>query len=307
MAQTLRPTDSTASSAMTVPAFFHVDVFATRSLTGNGLTVFLGTDEWSAPVMQRVTQEMKQFESIFLSEIISNSARARVFTVEEELPFAGHPVLGAAAVLHRTQTPEANANSWVLKLPSGEVPVRTKKIGNHYLAEMNQGLAIFGSEIALAELQPILASLGLKSQDLVTGISAQVISTGLPYLILPVHPEALARAEIRGSDLEVLLAALGAKFVLVFDVGGREVRTWDNLGRVEDVATGSAAGPAAAYLFKLGIADPNLPIDLTQGRFAGRPSKIRISRDALDRLLVTGEVWPVAHGFLDLSATQVDL
>ena len=292
---------------MTVSPFFHVDVFATRPLTGNGLIVFLGTDEWSAPVMQRVTQEMKQFESIFLSEIISNSAHARVFTVEEELPFAGHPVLGAAAVLHRTQTPEANASSWVLKLPSGEVPVTTKKIGSHYLAEMNQGAAIFGGAIALAELQPILARLGLKSQDLVTGISAQVISTGLPYLILPVHPEALARAAIRGSDLEILLAALGAKFVLVLDVGGREVRTWDNLGRVEDVATGSAAGPAAAYLFSLGIADPNLPIELAQGRFAGRPSKIRISRDSLSSLLVSGEVWPVVHGFLDLNATQVGL
>ncbi|MBC8087809.1 MAG: PhzF family phenazine biosynthesis protein, partial [Phycisphaerae bacterium] len=119
-------------------------------MTGNGLTVFLGTDEWSASLMQRVTQEMKQFESIFLSEIISNSAHARVFTVEEELPFAGHPILGAAAVLHRTQTPEANTSSWVLKLPSGEVPVTSKKIGNHYLAEMNQGAAIFGSAIALA-------------------------------------------------------------------------------------------------------------------------------------------------------------
>lgn len=165
--------------------------------------------------------------------------------------------------------------------------------------------AIVRTYIGSAELQPILASLGLKSQDLVTGISAQVISTGLPYLILPVHPEALARAEIRGSDLEVLLAALGAKFVLVLEVGGRELRTWDNLGRVEDVATGSAAGPAAAYLFSLGIADPNLPMELAQGRFAGRPSKIRISRDSLNRLLVSGEVWPVAHGFFDLNATQV--
>jgi len=291
---------------MTIPTIFHVDVFATRPLTGNGLTVFLGTDEWSAPAMQRLTQEMKQFESIFLSEITPTGARARVFTVEEELPFAGHPVLGAAAVLHRTQTPEVNSCSWVLKLPSGEVPVSTKKMGHHYLAEMNQGAAIFGGAITLAESQPILARLGLSSQDLATGLSAQVISTGLPYLILPVHPEALARAAINGSDLEVLLAALGAKFVLLLDVAGREMRTWDNLGRVEDVATGSAAGPAAAYLFSLGLADPSLPMELAQGRFAGRPSKIQISRDTSNRLLVSGEVWPVTHGFLDLNAMQVD-
>jgi trans-2,3-dihydro-3-hydroxyanthranilate isomerase len=291
---------------MTIPTIFHVDVFATRPLTGNGLTVFLGTEGWSAPVMQQLTQEMKQFESIFLSEITQAGARARVFTVEEELPFAGHPVLGAAAVLHRTQTPEASSSSWALQLPSGEVPVSTKRMGNYYQAEMNQGAAIFGRAIAAAELQPVLARLGLNPQDLVPGISARVLSTGLPYLILPVRPEALARAAISGSDLEALLAAWGAKFLFLLDVAGREIRTWDNLGRVEDVATGSAAGPAAAYLFSLGLADPSLPMEIAQGRFAGRPSRIQVRRDASDRLFVSGEVWPVSHGFLDLNAMQVD-
>ena len=79
--------------------YFHVDVFATRPITGNGLTVFMDTATWSAPSMLRVAQEMRQFESIFLSEVSPTGARARVFTVEEELPFAGHPLLGAAAVL----------------------------------------------------------------------------------------------------------------------------------------------------------------------------------------------------------------
>ena len=175
---------------MPIPTIYHVDVFATRPLTGNGLTVFLGTEDWSAPVLQRLTQEMKQFESIFLSEITAAGARARVFTVEEELPFAGHPVLGAAAVLHRTETPEAAESSWVLKLLSGDVPVVTKKVGDHYLAEMDQGAAILGPVLAPEELKKILARLGLSSQDLAAGLSPQVISTGLPYLILPVHPEA---------------------------------------------------------------------------------------------------------------------
>jgi predicted PhzF superfamily epimerase YddE/YHI9 len=98
-----------------------------------------------------------------------------------------------------------------------------------------------------------------------------------------------------------MLAALGAKFVLVLDVAGFEVRTWDNLGRAEDVATGSAAGPAAAYLFRLGLADPNAALVIAQGRFAGRPSQLHIRRDELGALLVSGEVWPVAAGFLDPS------
>jgi PhzF family phenazine biosynthesis protein len=90
---------------MAPATIFHVDVFATAPLTGNGLTVFLGTEGWSSAVMQRLTQEMKQFESIFLSEISLQGPRAWVFTVEEELPFAGHPVLGAAAVQGRRGHP----------------------------------------------------------------------------------------------------------------------------------------------------------------------------------------------------------
>jgi trans-2,3-dihydro-3-hydroxyanthranilate isomerase len=285
-------------------ALFHVDVFATRPLTGNGLTVFLDADGWSAPLMQLLTQEMKQFESIFLSEITSTGANARIFTTEEELPFAGHPVLGAAVVLHRTQTPAASASSWLLQLPSGSLPVKTKQMGDHYLAEMNQGVSIFGDSIGLAELQPVLARLGLTSTDVVAGLSAQVISTGLPYLILPVRTEALAQAAITGTDFEQLLASLGARFVLLLDTARREVRTWDNLGKVEDVATGSAAGPAAAYLFKFGLADASLPLELAQGRYANRPSKIRITRDEHNQLHVSDEVWPVAHGFLDLSAIK---
>src|SRR5512145_274448 len=74
------------------PAVFYVDVFATCPFTGNGLTVFLDTEHWSPSVMQRLTREMRQFESIFLSDVQPGGATARVFTVEEELPFTGHPV-----------------------------------------------------------------------------------------------------------------------------------------------------------------------------------------------------------------------
>jgi PhzF family phenazine biosynthesis protein len=92
-------------------------------VTGNGLTVFLDTTDWSASLMQRMTREMRQFESIFLPECSPLGAAARVFTVDEELPFAGHPVLGAAAVLHRTQAPRSRVCAWTLRLTYGPVPV----------------------------------------------------------------------------------------------------------------------------------------------------------------------------------------
>jgi trans-2,3-dihydro-3-hydroxyanthranilate isomerase len=263
--------------------------------------VFLHCDGWSHSMMQRLTREMRQFESIFVSDISPAGATARVFTVEEELPFAGHPVLGAAAVLHRTQAKEAECRSWTLRLPHGAVAVTSKQLGDHHLCEMNQSTAVCGGNVAAVRLKPILTRLGLDEADLVSGISAKVVSTGLPYLIVPVRPAALARAAIQGSDLESLLRTIGAKFVLVLDVERPEIRTWDNLGKVEDVATGSAAGPAAAYLFSLGLADRNLPVDLAQGRFAGRPSRLTVVENKDGHLLVSGEVWPMSHGVLDVN------
>lgn len=284
---------------MRTPNLFHVDVFTNGPLSGNGLCVFLHTDGWPAPAMQKLTQEMKQFESIFLSEISPSGASARVFTVEEELPFAGHPVLGAAAVLHQTQMPEATECTWRLRLAIGEIAVHTTKVGTHYRAEMNQGAPFMGETVVGERLAPILKRLNLDADDLVPGADPQVISTGLPYLVLPVRTEALARASIGGDDLEVQLAALGAKFVLVLDIERREQRTWDNLGQIEDVATGSAAGPVAAYLYTHGFADPSRAITLSQGHFAGRPSTLGVRRDAAGNLLVRGEVWPVMQGTLD--------
>lgn len=288
---------------MNVASIFHVDVFAAGPLSGNGLTVFVGTDGWSTAAMQRLTQEMKQFESIFLSELTPAGATARVFTVEEELPFAGHPVLGAAVVLHRLVAAEAPSGEWTLRLAHGPLRVRTEAREGHWLAEMNQGIAEVGEPIDAAALQPILDRLGLDGSEVPPGLPARVVSTGLPYLVVPVRPEALARAAIRTSDLEVQLQALGAKFVFVLDVQARELRTWDNLGQVEDVATGSAAGPAAAYLQAQGLVDRKAVIPLAQGRFAGRPSRLDVRFTDDGAVLVSGQVWPVSRGSLDLDVS----
>lgn len=286
--------------------FHHVDVFATGPLTGNGLAVFLDAGEAGAATMQELTREMRQFESVFLSEITASGAAARIFTVDEELPFAGHPVLGAAAVLHRTQAPGADMREWVLRLAHGPIAVRTQQLGGHYLCEMNQGVPASGPPVPAGDVLPVLERLGLSAADMDTGLGAEVISTGLPYLILPVTAGALARAGIAGSDFEEALACLGAKFVLVLDVRAREMRTWDNLGLVEDVATGSAAGPAAAYLLRHGLADPGSEVVLAQGRFAGRPSRLTVVQDGAGNLLVSGEVWPLISGRLDVDTEVLD-
>jgi Phenazine biosynthesis-like protein len=94
----------------------HVDVFSRRALQGNGLVVVLAAENLSAAVMQDLTREVRQFETAFLAgvDLPGRSARLRIFTEDEELGFAGHPVLGAAAVLH-TLLPAPDAEeSWAL-------------------------------------------------------------------------------------------------------------------------------------------------------------------------------------------------
>ena len=82
--------------------FQHVDVFSGRAFQGNGLVVVLDAEELSPELMQAVTREVRQFETVFLTDVDLDrrSAMLRIFTEDEELDFAGHPVLGAAAVLH---------------------------------------------------------------------------------------------------------------------------------------------------------------------------------------------------------------
>src|SRR5258706_3760972 len=99
----------------------------------------------------------------------------------------------------------------------------------------------------------------------------QMVSTGLPYLLVPLA-SGLERAAITHPQFEALLAQIGAKFVYVFDVARLEGRTWDNGGRVEDVATGSAAGPLGAYLVRYCKAVAGQVLTPPQGLLLVRPS-----------------------------------
>ncbi|HEX5818417.1 MAG TPA: PhzF family phenazine biosynthesis protein [Gemmatimonadales bacterium] len=281
--------------------YVHVDVFASGPMSGNGLAVFLHTEGWPTSVLQRLTQEMRQIESIFLSHVGEGGASARIFTEDEELPFAGHPVLGAAAVLHREVAGEAMERTWRLSLAERAVTVTTSLADGGITAEMNQGPATFDAALSAADAAPILQRLRLGAGDLVEGLPVQVVSTGLPYLIVPVGAEALGRAGVTGRDLEVLLAHVGARFAYLVDPVGREGRSWDNVGRVEDIATGSAAGPVGAYLWAHGQADDTTAFELLQGRYLGRPSRLGVRRDGHGNIFVGGEVWPFARGELDIA------
>ncbi len=272
--------------------YFHVDVFAPRPFSGNGLGVFPQAASLSTAQMQALTQELRQFECVFLAPAEERTTRARIFTMEEELPFAGHPLLGAGAVLHHLAGAQAEYST-LLELACGRrLEVRSSRTSDSFQVEMEQGCTAFGPPLDVGALPE---ALGLTAADLRAELPLQVVSTGLPYLLIPVR-QGLERARVLHRDLEGLLSSLGAKFVYLLDVEAREGRTWDNRGAVEDVATGSAAGPAAAYLVHHGQARPGEWVTLAQGRFAGRPSALEVHVAASGEVTVRGTVHLVGEG-----------
>ena len=275
----------------------HVDVFSRRALQGNGLVVVLDAETLSPAVMQQLTREVRQFETAFLTgvNLPGRSAHVRIFTEDEELDFAGHPVLGAAAVLHTLlPAPEAE-ESWTLTVAQRSVETRTRGAAGWVDAAMDQGVPQLGHAITGELAEAYRDALNLVRGQLHPALPMQVGSTGLPYLIVPVQA-GLDSARISHPDFERLLGVSGAKFVYVLDPDRPEGRTWDNAGRVEDVATGSAAGPAAGYLLHHGVRPAGEPLLIHQGRFTGRPSTIEVRPGPDGRLWVGGPVAPVAAG-----------
>jgi PhzF family phenazine biosynthesis protein len=284
--------------------FSLVDVFAREPLSGNGLSVFLLDAELPASMMQRITQEMRQFETIFLRPLGASAFDARIFTMEEELSFAGHPVLGAAAAMHAEFHASAEVAGLEFVIHGRSIAVTSRRDRETYLAEMDQGEALLDEAVPQAKIAPLLEALNLRTEDLAADLPLQVISTGLSYLIVPLGAN-LERARIVAAGFEALLATVGAKFVYVLDVERREGRTWDNDGRVEDIATGSAAGPAAAYLVAHGLALHDEVITIAQGRFLGRPSELQaIVRGDRAGVIVRGRVCLVGDGTLRLAVPR---
>ncbi|WP_430460489.1 PhzF family phenazine biosynthesis protein [Thalassolituus sp. LLYu03] len=278
-----------------------LDVFAGQALNGNGLTIFSDCDHLDSAAMQAWTQEMRQFESLFISQT-ADGFRARIFTMEEELDFAGHPLLGLAAWLHEQYGParsddkqEDEIQRWRVALNQQTVTLFSQRVAGHWLATMQQESPQLLAQLTAAQAQIFYDALNLTAPDN-PNLSADVITTGLPYLILPVQG-GLEQVQFRVADIGPLLAPFGASFLYVLDVDANEGRTWDNAGKVEDIATGSAAGPAAAWLqAHLGLQDGK--VTLKQGRFLNRPSEIRVelvmNGSHIEHLLVRGEVVKVA-------------
>jgi PhzF family phenazine biosynthesis protein len=281
-------------------AYSHVDVFSRVPFGGNSLPVFPDAGDLSAEQMLRITQEMRHFEAIFLQPTDQpGTVRARIFDLFEELPFAGHPIIGAAAVLHE-QSGAGEAQSWRFQLSSKTVEVRTEVAAGGYSGWLNQGAPEFLGTIDDGDR--IAGAFNLAPDDLAADLPMEVVSTGLRYLIVPVRPGALARARIT-QDITGLLHGANAQFAVLFDESAVEVRHWNNDGIIEDVATGSAAGTIGAYRLRHAMISGGQTFILRQGQFAGRPSELRVRPEGganhVETVHVGGDVSFVGHGTIE--------
>jgi PhzF family phenazine biosynthesis protein len=149
-----------------------------------------------------------------------------------------------------------------------------------------------------AQTSWVLDSIGLNTDNLYPNCNPLVVSTGLPYLIVPLQKNGF-KAKINISDLEEKIRSWGAMFIGVLEIPSLSIRTWDNLGAVEDIATGSLAGPSGAYLVKHGFQKAGTIIQLNQGHNLGRPSKLFVEVEpALDEVYVSGDVCKIAESKL---------
>lgn len=160
------------------------DVFAAIPPEGNSLAVFSDARGLSDSDMQAIAREMNLSETTFIFPRESSvqrerGVRVRIFTVQEELPFAGHPTLGTAFALRG----ESDAKEISLELNVGKVPVRFEEAdGQPIFGEMTQVDPVFGVK---HDREPLARALGLEMEDFDPSLPIETVSTGLPYVVTP--------------------------------------------------------------------------------------------------------------------------
>jgi trans-2,3-dihydro-3-hydroxyanthranilate isomerase len=270
------------------------DVFSSRPLEGNSLAVFFDGRGLTDNEMQSIAKEMNLSETTFIlprdpETENKEGVRVRIFTVQEELPFAGHPTLGTAFAL-RGQSP---AEKIVLALNVGKVPVHFEnRDGEPAFGEMTQVDPTFGER---HDREAVAQALGLQSSDFDDALPIETISTGVPFTVAPLKSLAvIQQLTIDATAAAEYLSKTGGKF---FYFVTRE--TVDQHARLharmifyngEDPATGSAAGCAAAWMVAHAVAKPDERVLVEQGIEMKRPSRIFVRAGRNDNRVVNVRV-----------------
>jgi trans-2,3-dihydro-3-hydroxyanthranilate isomerase len=287
--------------------FFIVDVFAQRKYTGNQLAVVTDAAELTGEQMQTIAAEFDYSETTFVTGQPSRDGwPVRIFTPEEEVPFAGHPTLGTASVI-RQELADGDPDRISLDLEVGEIPVDVRTTHGEDFLWMRQQPPTFGEELSHDLLADVL---GLDESHLDTDWPVQVVSTGLPTIIVPLQNlAALEGIELDRGAYDSLVEDREAKLVHAVAPEAREeandlaVRMFSPYyGVPEDPATGSANGCLAAYLaYHQYLGASSVDVRVEQGYELGRPSLLALSSTVNAENIaveVGGQVVAVAQGEL---------
>jgi trans-2,3-dihydro-3-hydroxyanthranilate isomerase len=289
--------------------FYIVDVFAERKFSGNQLAVFRNADVLSDEEMQILAREMNYSESTFIleEEREDGGFPVRIFTPEEEVPFAGHPTLGTAFVIQQ-KILNSQVEKLHLSLKVGEIPVKFFYTDNRPdILWMEQKQPSFGEELDPAEVANLLS---IQKSVLDDRFPVQEISTGLPFFIVPVKDlNSIRKTQVNRTPFFAFIKHREAKAFLLFcpetyETGHHlNVRVYvDYFGIPEDPATGSANGCLAAYLLQHRyFGKESIDITVEQGYEINRHSLLYLRAEKKEdrfRIQVGGKVQMVAEGNL---------
>jgi len=297
-------------------SYVQLDVFTQKALQGNQLAVFTDARGLSPADMQALARETRLAETTFIfprdfATERERGVEVRIFTTEEELPFAGHPTLGTAFLLHgsgrRTQDGgvrlRASEPVINLELKVGKVPVSFSRDGKGLLfGEMTQNAPVFGQ---IHKKEDIARATGLKVEDLDPDLPAQTVSTGLPFVIVPVKSLATMHAlSIETKKLFDYLRTTDAKFMYFVcrevENSGSKFHARMIFYNGEDPATGSAGGNTVAWAVKHGVLKSDEQAVIEQGIEMKRPSFIHVRAtkvgDGVKNVRVGGYVVEVMRG-----------
>ena len=297
--------------------YFLVDVFTDRIFGGNPLAVFPDGQEIPEPLMQKIAKEFNLSETTFVLPPKTGQGEfwVRIFTPATELPMAGHPTLGTAFVLAReNRIPIAGDSAQVtFEEGVGPVPVTVRfSDGQPSLISMEQPLPELGA--TLTDRAGVTAMLSLEEGDLVADLPCQAVSSGVPYLMVPVRSlAAVKRARLRLEVWEKLLGGFAAAHIYLFtretERPGSAVHARmfaPAAGIPEDPATGSAGGPLAGYLIAHGVIQAAERVEFTceQGFEMERESFIHVvaegNGDRITKVTVSGECVPTGEGWFEI-------
>jgi trans-2,3-dihydro-3-hydroxyanthranilate isomerase len=294
--------------------YAQVDVFAERALEGNALAIITDARGLSTDQMQAIARETNLCETTFILPRSVEIERARgiqvrIFTVREELPFAGHPTLGTASWLRLNHPEFRDAPTITLDLRVGPIPVSfpLQQNGPGVYGTMRQNDPSFGT---IHDPDTVAAALGLSATDLDPALPIQTVSTGLPFCIVPLRSlEVASRLAIPQPSAQAYLERTDAKFfhciTRASSASGADWHARMQFYNGEDPATGSASGCTIAYLVRHSLAASGQPIVLEQGVEMLRPSRIYVEAtlqdDRVCDVCVGGRTIPIATGRFFLS------